>query len=186
MNVVVGVAEGTDLQALWRLNHQVYCVELGQHPIHPSGMRVDRMHQTAAVYVSAKVDGELVGMLSVTPPGGGKLSTIGRIPEGDSSRLDLHDAAEVRLLAVRSDYRALGIYDHLMLFLMKYCAEHHIDRVVISAIGRQERLYALMGFKSISAPIREGDCMIQPMLLLRSDFDASAYRTRKLASMELR
>lgn len=182
MKCTVEVASPEDMISVWALNHRVYCEELGQHALDPSGSKVDRMHSVGVFFV-AKVDGSVVGMLSITPPGAGGVSTLGRI-SSSMLRNSLHGVAEIRLLAVERQYRAKGIYDALMLAVMGYCSLNKIDRVVISAIGRQYRLYTLMGFKVLCGPIKEGGCEIRPMLLTRSDFEASVYRKGRLASME--
>lgn len=36
----------------------------------------------------------------------------------------------------------------------------------------------------MARPVIENDCELQPMLLLREDFEKSSYRTKKLANME--
>lgn len=182
MKCTVELAAQDDMPFVWSLNHRVYCEELGQHAPDPSGMRVDRMHADGVFFV-AKLNGYVVGMLSITPPGVGGVSTLARI-SSPSVVNSLHGVAEIRLLAVEREFRAKGVYDEIMLAVMNYCSQNKIDRVVISAIGKQYRLYALMGFKVLSDPIQEAGCEIRPMLLTRSDFEESVYRRGRLASME--
>lgn len=184
MMIEVRVANADEFEELWRLNHEIYCRELGQHSLDSSGLRVDKLHNQA-VYFVAYVNGELAGMLSITPPGVAGISTLTRIPYDEELHGAAANTAEVRLLGVRLNFRGEGVYGKLIYSLMQYCAVHSIHRILISAVERQVRLYALMGFKPIAKPVVENNCVLQPMLLLRADFEASTYRLKTLARMDM-
>jgi GNAT superfamily N-acetyltransferase len=183
VKIDVQVATDRDMEDLWKLNHEVYCRELGQHRLETSGRRIDKMYSTA-IYFAARADGIFAGMLSATPPGSGSISTLKRIPHENGVHREALLTTEVRLLAVARKFRGRGVYDHLIFALMKYCSENSIHRILISAVERQVRLYELMGFTTISGVVEENGCRLQPMLLLRSSFEKSPYRLRVLARME--
>ncbi|MDR6094834.1 GNAT family N-acetyltransferase [Stenotrophomonas sp. SORGH_AS_0321] len=164
---------------IWRLNHEIYCEELNQHATASSKRRVDSKHKEGVFFV-AKVDQEIVGMISLTPKGH-QLSTMKRIPAGLIIDRGAHEMVEVRLLAIHANYRGRGIYDHLILAVMEYCRDHRVDSVIISAIGKQDRLYSMMGFVNICEPVIEGSCRIQPMILARDRFEESWYRRKRLS-----
>jgi len=126
----------------------------------------------------------LIGMVSVTRPGAATISTLQRLPPDHELRARTGDAAEVRLLAVRPEYRGRGVYDRIVLALMRYCNQEGIHRILISAIRNNVRLYAAMGFRPVGEPVQEGAAVYQPMQLTRADFEESKYRRRTLACLD--
>lgn len=178
MKIEVSIAESSDMEYIWKLNHEIYCEELKQHATSGSRRRVDSKHKDGVFFV-ARVDQKIVGMISLTPKGH-QFSTLKRVPPGLIIDCDVREMAEIRLLAIMANYRGRGVYDHLIFAVMKYCSTHRIDSVVISAIGKQERLYSMMGFINICKPVSEGSCSIQPMILTRDLFENSSYRRKRL------
>ena len=65
--VSIGIASEDDRQTIYRLRHQVYAVELGQHEQNPEGILTDRL-DAENVYIVAKIGSEIAGFVSVTPP----------------------------------------------------------------------------------------------------------------------
>lgn len=185
MALKVTIATAGEMRHLWKLNHDVYCEELSQHVTDPSGERIDRLHGNATYFI-ARIESDVVGMLSVTPPGAGAISTLKRMGWLPEVHEHLDSTTEVRLLAVAKTHRGRGIYDHLIFALMQFCAEQQIHRIIISAVVQQVKLYELMGFQAIAPPVSENRCTLQPMLLLRADFETSRYRQKTLARMERR
>lgn len=183
MKVEVSIAEGEALDEVWELNHQVYCRELRQHSLEPEGRKVDG-RVDSAIYFVAHVGGVLAGMLSASLPGSAEFSTHARLPNNHPELYRAPESTEVRLLAVRSEYRGVGVYDELIFALMKLAAARRLDRILISAVVTQTRLYSMMGFVPIGTPVTEGGAELQPMVLDRKDFEASPYRLKRLARME--
>src|SRR5437588_1443341 len=66
----IGLALGTsaDREAIYRIRHAVYARELGQHAANGAGRLRDSLDEWN-VYLVAKIDGEIAGFVSVTPPG---------------------------------------------------------------------------------------------------------------------
>lgn len=146
-------------------------------------MKVDLLHGTNVYFVA--YDGELlIGMVAVTKPGTAMISTLQRLPPDHEVRAGTDDIAEVRLLAVRPEYRGRGVYDRIVLALMRYCNQEGIHRILISAIQNNVRLYAAMGFQPVGDPVQEGQAVYQPMQLTRAHFEESKYRRRTLARLD--
>jgi hypothetical protein len=69
--VMIGPATQADRPSIYRLRHDVYATELGQHEAQQNVMLSDALDERN-IYIIAKIRDELVGFISVTPP------TIGR------------------------------------------------------------------------------------------------------------
>jgi hypothetical protein len=66
--VRVGLASEEERAAIYRLRHQVYAEELGQHLPNPQTSLSDRL-DSSNVYITASSAGALLGFISITPPG---------------------------------------------------------------------------------------------------------------------
>ncbi len=183
VSLIVRQGNEQDWPAIARLNHDIYCAELGQHRTNPERVKVDRLHGSNVYFVAYDRD-RLIGMVSITRPGAATISTLQRLPPDHELRDRTGDAAEVRLLAVRPEYRGRGVYDRIVLALMRYCNQEGIHRILISAIRNNVRLYAAMGFRTVGEPVQEGAAVYQPMQLTRADFEESKYRRRTLACLD--
>jgi len=63
-------ATDLDRRTIYGLRHRVYALELGQHAARPEAELTDSI-DARNDYLTASVDDELVGFVSLTPPGGG-------------------------------------------------------------------------------------------------------------------
>src|SRR4051812_8164290 len=64
---ILSVANEIDRETIYRLRHQIYAQELGQHRVNSEGRLCDRLDQRN-IYLVAKLDGQLAGFISLTPP----------------------------------------------------------------------------------------------------------------------
>ncbi|MEM7113772.1 MAG: GNAT family N-acetyltransferase [Chloroflexota bacterium] len=183
MNFDIRIANAGDWDAIAELNHDTFSVELGQYQPSENGRKTDRLHTTNLYIVAYNAD-ELVGMLSMTLPNTAHISTFKRIKTiSNDIRNNLHKTAEIRLLAIKPAYRRQGLFDRLILAVLHYCDQHGIERIIMSGIENKVPLYQFMGFKTVSAPVREGQAVYHPMMLTRQQFEASPFR-QKLAKLE--
>lgn len=183
MKPIVRIANNQDEDAIAALIHDTYALELGQYAANEQGRITDRRHDTN-VYIVAYLGAELAGMLSITLPSTDTFSTLKRlplIPEG--VQRNLHRTAEIRLLAVKPEYRGQGIFDQLMRAAIILCYSRGIDRVLISAIANRVSLYEFMGFQRLGEPVQEGTAVYLPMLITRESLETSPYM-QKLAGRE--
>ena len=65
-------ATDLDRRTIYGLRHRVYALELGQHAACPEAELTDSI-DARNEYLTASVDDELVGFVSLTPPGGALL-----------------------------------------------------------------------------------------------------------------
>jgi hypothetical protein len=86
------------------LRHQVYAEELHQHPTTHDRMLSDSLDAFNA-YIVAKIDGQLVGFVSITPPGFGRYS-IDKYLARENVDLSFDEGLyEMRILTVARPHR---------------------------------------------------------------------------------
>src|SRR5688572_9383771 len=102
--IVLAVATDRDREAIYCHRHEIYALELGQHQLNST----QRLHDTLDdwnLYLVAKVNGEIAGFVSVTPPGRPAYS-IDKYFERASLPFAIDEKLfEVRLLTVLKPYR---------------------------------------------------------------------------------
>ena len=73
ITITLAMAAEQDMDAIFRMRHDVYATELGQHAENDNGRLTDSL-DAFNTYIVAKVDGEVSGFISVTPPDGASYS----------------------------------------------------------------------------------------------------------------
>src|SRR6267154_4183096 len=81
---VIRTANAEDRAMIYRLRHEVYARELGQHEMRPEGSLRDPL-DAFNIYLVAEWRGEIAGFISITPPGCAQYSIDKYI-----TRLELH------------------------------------------------------------------------------------------------
>jgi len=133
----ISLATEQDRREIYEMRHDVYAAELGQHSPNPEGMISDAL-DAFNDYVIARVDGELVGFISITPPGFGRYSV-----DKYASRADLpiqfdDSLYEVRVLTVAKQHRRSRLAEILMYAAFRLV--EHLGGKQVIAMGRSEVL----------------------------------------------
>ena len=153
--IVVEVATPADRERIARLRHDVYAGELAQHHINNEGRLGDSL-DVFNEFLVAKVDGEIAGFISITPPGGPSLS-IDKYFSRESLPFQVDKRLfEVRLLTVLKPVRGREFASLLMYAALRWVEAHGGTRVV--AIGRREvtGLYRRVGLEPTALSTRSG------------------------------
>ncbi|HWH68736.1 MAG TPA: GNAT family N-acetyltransferase, partial [Candidatus Sulfotelmatobacter sp.] len=140
------MASDLEREEIYRVRHEVYACELGQHPVN-AGMRLRDPLDAKNVYLVAKVAGELVGFISITPPGQDPYS-IDKYFSRESLPFRVDEGLyEVRLLTVLPAYRGSEAAVLLMYAAFRWVESHGGQH--LAAIGRREilDLYVKAGLK---------------------------------------
>ena len=174
MNYEVRLSKAQDKLNISKMIYEIYAKELGQYGLNEDQNIIDKYHDTNNYLVVYDKE-ELVGMVSITIPSMGQISTLNRLPNDHEIHHHIDDIAEVRLLSIKKEYRSKGIYKLIIFKVMQFCDLYNIHRILISAISNKKDMYELMGFKQISVAVTEGNCCYIPMQLLRKDFCESPY-----------
>src|SRR5882762_1772595 len=64
---VLGLADAEDREEIFRLRHEIYARELGQHAVNQAGALRDAL-DTVNIYLTARCGPEIAGFVSITPP----------------------------------------------------------------------------------------------------------------------
>ncbi len=156
-----------ELEQIHRLNYETFVEEIPQHAGNESRKLIDRFHDENTYWI-AKQDGRLIGMLAIRGNRpfslDEKLGDISKyLPEGTNP-------CEIRLLAVRSDFRGNRTFFELLERVVPYSLQQGYDCAVISGTTRQTRLYQHLGFQPFGPLISSGKAKFQPMLLTKEQF----------------
>jgi histidinol-phosphate/aromatic aminotransferase/cobyric acid decarboxylase-like protein len=157
--------EGTDRDrpAIYRLRHEVYATELGQHAENPQGILSDALDDFNH-YLVACAESEIVGVVSITPPGHDRYSIDKYLPREELPIPVDRYLHEVRLLTVAKPYRSGPVTPLLMHAALRWIDERGGGRFIV-AIGRREvlSLYEKAGFVPAGRSIRSGQVMYELM-----------------------
>lgn len=152
----ISLATSTDRDIIYRLRHAVYATELMQHPSSNAAAIKDEL-DNFNVYIVAKINTEIAGFISITPPHKNQYSidkylTRQEIPFA----IDAH-TYEMRILTVLKAHRGKPIAVALMWAAFRWIQS--FSGVTIMAIGRSEVLtmYKKLGFKSTNIDIKAGN-----------------------------
>ncbi len=153
--IEISLATTVDRNKIYQLRYQVYASELMQHPTNEAMMFEDKLDQFN-VYIIAKINAEIVGFISITPPDKNDYSidkyfTRKEIPFAvDASTF------EMRILTVLKAYRGKPIAAALMWAAFRLIQSLGGENIM--AIGRSEVLdmYLKLGFKATNKEVKVG------------------------------
>ena len=133
----VSPASNVDREEIYRIRHEVYARELGQHPLNTAKLLRDSLDD-GNVYIVAKVAGKMVGFISVTTPGQPRYS-IDKYFARETLPFPVDEGLyEIRLLTVLRAHRGSELAMLLMYAAFRWVESHGGRQLV--AIGRREIL----------------------------------------------
>lgn len=153
--IIIRLADRRDREEIYRLRHEVYACELGQHAPNAGGQLSDALDDFN-VCIVASLDGVMAGFISITPPGHGNYSVDKYIHRDDFPALRGDRLHEVRLLTVTHRFRGREVACALMYAAFRWVESQGGERVV--AIGRREilDLYLHVGLERLGREVRAG------------------------------
>ncbi len=153
-------ADEQEIRQLWALNHEIFSRELRQHEIHEDGCLVDKFHHKN-YYIAAWNGQKAVGMVCAhaKPP----FSAVEKFGEVMARAILPGKTAEIRLLAVRPEYRHTLLVPKMGARIFTYLAEQGIELLVISGVSSQKSFYEHVGFHAIGEPVQNGAAWFYPM-----------------------
>jgi len=151
-----------EFEAIHRLNHAAFAVEIPQHVPHPDGRLVDAYH-LENTYLICLCGERVVGMVA------GRCSrpfSLDRKIANLEAYLPPHrKAVEIRLLAVAPRYRHSTVFIGLVSRIVRYFLDEECDLALISGTLRQLKLYRHLGFRPFAGPVGGPEARYQPMFL---------------------
>jgi histidinol-phosphate/aromatic aminotransferase/cobyric acid decarboxylase-like protein len=152
--VVLKLCSPEDRKLIYAARHDVYAIELKQHRANSEGLLSDAL-DARNEYLVAMQDSDLLGFVSVTPPGGAysvdKYFSRDLIPVTFDQSL-----FEIRLLTVLSAHRGRIIAPLLMYGALRYVESMGGSQLV--AIGRREvvTMYSRCGMETTGRIVQSG------------------------------
>lgn len=179
---ILAPADERDLARIYELRYEVYSSELGQHPANDDGRLTDSLDAFNR-YIVALQDGEIVGFISVTPPGGGHLS-IDKYFARDTLPFTIDTATyEIRLLTVLKPARGSSVAGLLMYAALRWIEARGGTRIV--AIGRLEilDLCTRVGLRAMGRQVQSGAVRYELLSATVAEMQAYPARNARLLDM---
>jgi histidinol-phosphate/aromatic aminotransferase/cobyric acid decarboxylase-like protein/GNAT superfamily N-acetyltransferase len=156
------LATETDREEIYRLRHEVYARELGQHQVQPGGVLRDSLDEFN-IYLVAEKRGEILGFISITPPGHGHYSLDKYVSRSDFAALFQERPFELRLLTVRKPQRGRALASLLSYAAFRWVEQHGGTRII--GMGRREIFdyYRRLGMEGLDRQIRSGAASFELM-----------------------
>lgn len=165
----------SDRQWIYRLRHEVYAHELGQHAPNQAERLTDALDDDN-VYIVAAHGERPVGFISVTPPWAGRYSIDKYLSRDGHPVLGRDGLFEIRILTVDPSWRGSAAAPLLMHAALRWVAAHGGRTVV--ALGRTEILgmYLAAGLTGTGTRVRAGAVTFEVLSGQVSDLAERALR----------
>lgn len=161
-----------EFDAIAKLNYATFVEEIPQHEPNDSKRKIDRFH-TENTYLVVYKETELVGMLAFRDQRPFSIDEkIGAV-ENYLEEEVCEKLCEIRLLAVRKEYRTGRVFLKLAQALNSFAYEKGYSAAVISGTTREEKMYKQMGFTQFAPAVGEEEAQFLPMVLTRQQFESS-------------
>lgn len=166
MSFIVKMArEKEEIDQILNLNYETFVEEIPQHHINDKRKLVDRFHEENE-YIICKENSDVIGMLALRDTRPFSLDEkLGSIE--NHLNISFSKPCEVRLLAVKKNYRNGRVFAALTGGLIRYCLQRGYDIAFISGTTRQSKLYRHLGFESFAYLVGSEDALFQPMYLTK-------------------
>ena len=151
----IAAAVAGDRPEIYQMRHDVYAEELGQHRTTPGHLLSDALDDFNH-YITARIDGELAGFISITPPGFGKYS-IDKYIARDTLPFPFDDGLyEFRILTVAKHHRSSRLAGTLIYAAFRWIEERSGRHII--AMGRTDILsiYLKFGMQPLNIQIKSG------------------------------
>lgn len=148
---------------IFKLNYATFVDEIPQHKENDGKILVDKFHDKNT-YIIAKKNEEIVAMIALNSERPFSLDEkLGSIEK--FYKKDFRNPVEIRLLAIKEEYRKTKAFFGLLERTFNYIAQHSYDLVFISGTTRQEKLYSHIGFSRFHDNVGTENAQYIPMVL---------------------
>jgi histidinol-phosphate/aromatic aminotransferase/cobyric acid decarboxylase-like protein len=177
--LLIRVATSEERETIYRLRHEVYARELHQYAVRPDGRLTDAL-DAFNIYLVA-LDGEdIVGFVSITPPGHG-LYSVDKYLQREQLPFPVDEKLyEVRILTIPETSRRRMLALLLMYASFRWVESHGGDRIM--AIGRHEVLsmYQRVGLKCAGPTIQAGAVGYHLLQATMADIHEALHHIREM------
>jgi len=158
--VVIKIASQQDYDQIHKLNHSIFVEEIPQHEHRQDNRLVDSFHERNT-YVIASTGDEIIGMVcynAVRP-----FSLDKKLNDLDSYLPEHEKLVEVRLFAVKKEWRKHGVGIGMLKVLIPDLIKQGYDLGVISGTPKEAELYRNIGAVSFGPLVGTAEVPYQPM-----------------------
>jgi predicted N-acetyltransferase YhbS len=159
-SLVIKYASQSDYDQVHKLNHSIFAEEIPQHERRENSLLVDHMHELNT-YIIAQLGDEIVGMVcynAIRP-----FSIDKKLPNLDNYLPAHKNLVEVRLFAVKKEYRKHGIGIAMLKVLIPGLISKGCDLGVISGTPKEIELYKNIGAVTFGPMVGTEQVPYQPM-----------------------
>jgi histidinol-phosphate/aromatic aminotransferase/cobyric acid decarboxylase-like protein len=176
--LVLRLATGPERETIYRLRHEVYARELGQYPVRPDGRLTDAL-DAFNIYLVAFDGKEIIGFVSITPPGHGLYSVDKYLKRGQLPFPADDKLYEVRILTIPETSRRRMLAVLLMYASFRWVESHGGTRIM--AIGRHEVLsmYHRVGLQDAGPTVQAGAVTYHLLQATMRDIHAALHGIRE-------
>jgi len=153
--IKISLATSSDREEIYKIRHNVFASELGQHHENEQGSISDQL-DNFNTYITAKINLEIIGFISITSPEGGMYSIDKYIKRAELPFAVDNGLYEMRILTVLKEHRNTPAALLLMWAAFRWIDAHGGSNIM--AIGRIEILdiYLKLGFQAMGHKIQSG------------------------------
>jgi len=159
-----------EFEQIFSLNYHTFVEEIPQHEPNDAKRLRDKFHENNT-YLICKDGGNIAAMVACC--GKRPFSLEAKVERLDDFLPPHTKAHEIRLLAVRDEYRHTNVIALLMRALLKHLLDQSVDLAVISGTTRQLPMYRKLGFKPFHELVGRDGALYQPMCMSVDDLRTS-------------
>ena len=171
--------EDWEFEQIHQLNYRTFVEEIPQHQPAETPRLVDKFHNENT-YLICLSGNQVVGMVAAR--GRRPFSLDQKLPNLDSLLPPGRRVCEIRLLAVKKEFRHSQVFRGIIALMWQFGAEHGFNMGIISGTTRQQKLYRHLGFVPFGPLVGKGEAMFQPMYLTLEGFERKAEEFFRLPS----
>ena len=153
--IIISLATSSDREKIYKIRHRVFASELKQHVENVQEIITDKL-DNFNTYITAKINLEIIGFISITPPDGNIYSIDKYIKRTELPFTVDKGLYEMRILTVLKEHRNSPVALLLMWAALRWIDAHKGSNIM--AIGRIEilDLYLKLGFHAMNHTIKSG------------------------------
>ena len=150
------------------LNYATFVEEIPQHAANADRLLVDKFNKQNTYIIALNEAGILMGMICVHHDR--PFSLDHKIKNLDALLPPHNRICEIRLLAVKPEYRNTTVFAGLIKTMFAYTQDNGFDFAVISGTERQVKLYKKIGFEIFADAVGTPEALYYPMYVRADRF----------------
>jgi len=171
-----------EVEQIRALSYDTFVEEIPQHPTRDDHSHTDKF-EGENTYLIGLDQGRLIAMMALRARR--PFSLEQKLKDLNGYLPSHRSPCELRLMAVRKEYRKGRVTARLMALAWKECRQRGFDLALISGITRQLDLYRHMGFVSFGPLVGTPGAYYQPMYLTLDRFQESLQGSLEKAFPEI-